>query len=364
MPAVRETLDRLWTKNSTLLIALLLIVPAFFVAGGQDLRHWQVTILWCGVFMMVGGTVGFLFGIPTGRPVHSKAAGDDDRALASNTNLESISDWLTKILIGLALVNFKDLDEQLGRLTSYVAKGLSGSVDEPFVMALVFYFGSAGLIIGFLVARVYVRLMSTESGARAVAGFTGDIESALARKVEQVLNGPVLANYNGYLCLSIEQPGAHVNAGENTVLVRSRTGELRFQAWLQPEAPSDARLANAAVSVRNGEDREEVEFDIRVDADEFRLIPTSASVSVHRNQPSQKIEFNCVYDLKTNAATAHSEYSSNYSASGATDSMEDDTPPTAAEHPLWLMLFQQNRLLQTITLDFKLQRESRADARP
>jgi hypothetical protein len=67
----------------------------------------------------VGGLLGFLFGIPkllqgplpasekTGETGAANIAPMPRRFLGTNTSLEEISDWLTKIIIGLGLVQFQ-----------------------------------------------------------------------------------------------------------------------------------------------------------------------------------------------------------------------------------------------------------------
>jgi hypothetical protein len=348
---------RILDRNSTLLIALLLTVPAFLVAGRQDVRHWKVTVLWSGVFIMAGGMVGFLFGILPNREAEQAGSDNENSTLSprsnANTNLESVADWLTKILIGLALINAKDLPEQLGRLTSYVAKGLDGAPDEPFVMALIIYFGIAGFILGYLAARVYFRLLASESGSRALASLAENVESAIARQIERALSGPVLTNYDGYLCLSVNEAGALCNVNEGTVLLRNRAGALTVQAWLQPEAPSDSRVATAAVSIRDGEDRGEAEFEIRVDADDFRLIPTRGTVTAHASGGSKRIKFEGTYEIALSTPNASASPGGTYETPRTNDSDEEEFGPKPPQHPFWLMLFQHNRLLQTITLDFK-----------
>ena len=84
-------------------------------------------LLWCVACLAVGGTVGFLFGIPraTAQPATPSAARTQDAGKAEsklrssdrdteggrpNTNLEEVSDWLTKILVGLTLVNLSTIE--------------------------------------------------------------------------------------------------------------------------------------------------------------------------------------------------------------------------------------------------------------
>src|SRR4051812_43842035 len=129
---------RTWERNSSALIVILLTVPALFLAGRHG--NWQITVLWSGVFFLLGALIGFLFGVPSGRS--QPDSGSESREQV-NTNLQQIADWLTKMLIGIVLINLKDIPAQLGYLTRYVTGALDGNgKDEPFVTALVFYFGT------------------------------------------------------------------------------------------------------------------------------------------------------------------------------------------------------------------------------
>ena len=51
---------------------------------------------------LIGGLVGFLFGIP--RAVQGSTAPTGAAQYQANTNLEQVSDWLTKIIVGVSLV--------------------------------------------------------------------------------------------------------------------------------------------------------------------------------------------------------------------------------------------------------------------
>ncbi len=76
--------------------------------------------------MLVGALLGFLFSIPRvlSRPTPAADAGDapGDRILQSNTNLERVSDWLTTILLGVALADLSRLNEGLLRFRRSIAE--------------------------------------------------------------------------------------------------------------------------------------------------------------------------------------------------------------------------------------------------
>ena len=80
-----------------------------------------------------GALLGFIFAIPRTLDLASQAAvasaatqsatGSTQAAMAANTNLERISDWLTTLLIGAALVQIKDIARWIGELGNTLFKG-------------------------------------------------------------------------------------------------------------------------------------------------------------------------------------------------------------------------------------------------
>ena len=115
---------------------------------------------------VIGVILGFFFGIPKTlqRTNPSPASGGRDSSellndeLITNTNLEQISDWLTKIVVGLGLVNFKKIPVYAEQLRVSFAKALPGT-DESIsycVLALVIYAAIAGFIFMYIYTRVNI----------------------------------------------------------------------------------------------------------------------------------------------------------------------------------------------------------------
>jgi len=74
-----------------------------------------------------------------------------------NTNLEQISDWLTKILVGVGLTQLTNIPAALVRLATFVAGGESSSEpDRSFALFVVLYFFFGGFVAGYLETRVYL----------------------------------------------------------------------------------------------------------------------------------------------------------------------------------------------------------------
>jgi len=84
-----------------------------------------------GASFLIGGLLGFLFGIPKSIEIQSGkiesiTSLDDSKQdfYQENTNLEDISDWLTKIIIGVGLVELTTIPQYINQYASTVAPAL------------------------------------------------------------------------------------------------------------------------------------------------------------------------------------------------------------------------------------------------
>ena len=75
---------------------------------------------------------------------------------AANTNLEEISDWLTKILVGAGLTQIAELPGQLQRLIEYAAANLGGDAARTYAAALLVFYFLGGFLTSYLWARLYL----------------------------------------------------------------------------------------------------------------------------------------------------------------------------------------------------------------
>jgi hypothetical protein len=126
-----------------------------------------------------GSLLGFLFGIPRtlsaeAPPASGKGGGETAQNQLShlpNTNLEQISDWLTKILVGAGLVQLGQLGDGLQSLASGLAPGL-GPNGEPVAISLLVSFSTAGFLCAYLFTRL--RLQSAFALADLVDRVVGE----------------------------------------------------------------------------------------------------------------------------------------------------------------------------------------------
>jgi hypothetical protein len=166
-------------------------------AAGGEAAILRVCLRLVGAMALVAATgfacgalVGFLFGIPRslqgktvpssfeatsqdqrGKPVDSKAAepgsenkeststastGTEKRepGYVSNTNLEEISDWLTKIIVGLGLINLKVIPIKLQAVALYFSDVTEVKIPPNVSLSLLIYFSVCGFFLAYLLTRL------------------------------------------------------------------------------------------------------------------------------------------------------------------------------------------------------------------
>ncbi len=161
---------RLWVVVVPATLAVLCFsVPAF---GGWG-RMFGASVLIAMAAMLAGGVVGFLFGIPKSGPVPppQPAAKDGEippppprgtieiPGLRRNTNIEEISDWLTKIIVGLGIYELKEIPTHLHRLAWFLAQTYGDKPPYPygvFGVVIAILFSCAGFLVGYLLTVLFM----------------------------------------------------------------------------------------------------------------------------------------------------------------------------------------------------------------
>jgi hypothetical protein len=124
-----------------------------------------IALLVAAAALAAGMLLGFLFGIP--RSLQSAAgpgvaAGDHPvhGGHAVNTNLEQISDWLTKILIGIGLVELGRITRSAGALVREVGLALGPGADGRVAAgAIMISFAMSGFLLGYITTRTLLTRM-------------------------------------------------------------------------------------------------------------------------------------------------------------------------------------------------------------
>ena len=155
--------------GALLVVAIALLALYGWSVGSRSFLFLE--ILLGAAALSVGGFFGFLFGMPRAstedaNPRSSTVATTDkgnDRATSSpavpyrpSTNLEQVSDWLTKILIGIGLVQLASIGTAMKKFGEIVEASqkppvLGASIVSQVVVILF-------LILGFLASFLWTRI--------------------------------------------------------------------------------------------------------------------------------------------------------------------------------------------------------------
>ena len=138
--------------------------------------------------LLVGGLIGFLFGIPRTVQTAGMKTGSDELApqINANTNLEQISDWLTKIMVGIGLTQISELRESLDNFMVHVKPALgNNSHSGIFGACVLIYFLIGGFLLSFLLTRVHAGKLFLQAD---VASRIKKAEKKLSEMEQQIQN--------------------------------------------------------------------------------------------------------------------------------------------------------------------------------
>jgi hypothetical protein len=159
--------------------------------------------------MFAGFVIGFLFGIPKTRQEQSQtnASGTPSSAaqgVVPNTNLEQISDWLTKVLVGVGLTQIAKIGDGLWSFARSFRSALGAPQSaEPFVVGLVVYFVLCGFLSGYFWTRLFLAgafvladqdlsiIRNTAAEARGEAESARDLAEAALAQVSTTVLAPI-----------------------------------------------------------------------------------------------------------------------------------------------------------------------------
>jgi len=181
---------------------------ALFVFGLQALPSIVgfVSVAGAGLALMgagaaIGAVIGFLFGIPRQlqESAPSPVTADADRAAqpgvpyAGNTSLEQISDWLTKIIVGVGLTQLVNVPSALASLGDVVGPALGGFAGSSIFGVLEFLYCT---IVGFFAAYLWTRLRLTsllvesDEEARRAATHEDELRALEAKTELRAITSP------------------------------------------------------------------------------------------------------------------------------------------------------------------------------
>ena len=173
----------LWLFGGIAALLLLVILLTSFGGAGARIGLGLATFVTAA---LIGALLGFLFSMPRvlarpGNATPDGAGTADNKLLQTNTNLERVSDWLTTILLGVALADLSDVNDGLLRLRRTMAEAARGCADAgcgtlpllaPFLVL-------AGAAFGFLGMYLLTRLSIAELFRDAEQSLEGSAKRAV-----------------------------------------------------------------------------------------------------------------------------------------------------------------------------------------
>ena len=143
-----------WTYAIPVVAFLWTIVILIYALGLPSGVRWDAfatAVITGSCSFLAGGLVGFLFGIPRSASSGQAAPAGGYQA---NSNLVEVSDWLTKIIVGVGLVQIGRVASALTRLAASLKAPLGGQPSSAaFGIAMVI----ANVLLGFLFFYLWAR---------------------------------------------------------------------------------------------------------------------------------------------------------------------------------------------------------------
>lgn len=228
---------------------------------GQRTGDIFVAILSALACLASGGIIGFLFGIPrvvqkddtrvaveaTAKTGSSSSDSLIDPTQSTqptyrmqvNTNLEQISDWLTKIIVGIGLIELRRLPSAMDSLSRFIASGMGAQPQsQVFAGALIIYFAVLGFLGGYLITRIYLAgaFYRADWGAQnTVAVQAKAVRLRVSKEVKQIFS---------------QDPDAAKSVTEGQIQAAERVERLTAQADLSLVRKQMQELAREYEQIR------------------------------------------------------------------------------------------------------------------
>jgi hypothetical protein len=156
---------------------------------------------------------------------------------------------------------------------------------------------------------------------RETTGFQ-PVKESVYEGVRDAMTPSSLVKYMGIADVWVaHSDGGSIKAADSVGEVKLQRGELYLLVVeFSSSGPKEARGITGAVEAPDGEDRDEVPFDLYPDSTDIRFVPHSASVMVPSSGTSDRCKF------------------------------EFASPPNAGTHEIWLEIGQARRAIQVISI--------------
>jgi hypothetical protein len=163
-PEVRTYVNRVLFGSLSLAVVLPLGALAIYCAGlpSDSWSAFGSAFMVSTACCFAGGLLGFIFGIPRALSGDAELTSDKQRGrLNANTNLEEISDWLTKIIVGATLVQLGSLARHFSTLATSVSSIFGTPSEQNRIMAgsVILYSSILGFLASYIAARSIITFL-------------------------------------------------------------------------------------------------------------------------------------------------------------------------------------------------------------
>lgn len=212
-----------------LIIFPLIVITVYYFLNSQQEQGILAIIIAFSSFA-IGGLIGFLFGIPryfedqksynsNSESSESSQNSSNQINYRSNTNLEQISDWLTKILVGVGLTQLPALHQNIQNIVKYLVENLASG--QSIILGIMTYYTVMGFLAGYLGTFLYLK----KEFERAEQDINKLINDQISNQAEK--DGEALAIVYSYLAGTIsgfsrEQVQEKLNSTLNSASLPAR----------------------------------------------------------------------------------------------------------------------------------------------
>lgn len=213
-----------------------------------------------GAFASLGAVVGFVFAIPrttapqviarkTDIDVGDKRAGEVSARshrmsrFQHNSNLEDISDWLTKILVGVGLTQVRELYDLLWVFVERIAPSLgNGAYGEVMALSIAVYYSLTGFLFSYLWTRLYFlkALQEEDISSQAIALATETKRQVSGIKSQSLEDAKAFDLVDKQLHPGADAPTVNIKALQRSIMrasptaradIANRVRDFRRQCW-------------------------------------------------------------------------------------------------------------------------------------
>jgi CheY-like chemotaxis protein len=150
-------------------IALGVVGALVATVGGPNWADGVRWILYMLAAAALSAILGLIFGLPRALAGFQPAATERYKG---NSNLEEISDWLTKLLVGVGLVQLTQVPGLLKELSDFLSQGMTVSNASGYTSAGIVYGSAIGFVFAYLWSRLRLRYLFEFSDRQATLAST------------------------------------------------------------------------------------------------------------------------------------------------------------------------------------------------